>query len=522
MTGSNPLSAATALLTRFPRQETFKRFILGHLCQLVLLWTVLAPVTGQAGQILNENIALNCLQTETILLACSYRLLQPSATVDIAARSGTQKLEITTHKPYPDTDSVTAVLFLVDTSDPGRQDVISKNAIQLGQIMRRLAPHHQVGLASFDKELVINVPVGGTAGAIETAARSLTAVGLTTELYRNTLKAIEILARTNADRKVIFLLSDGQAEDKAYFHEDVIRAALRHGVIINSLGFPRTIPLSVALQTLRRLSEESGGIYIETDLSFELPAGFMQAPFDNIDRGGIFIVDLDPLQSARPDPPEITLSFKSGPDVIAVAVPVALKAPAVTVLAAPPIQTTVAAITPAVAQTALAPVSPPTGLMDTLLWYGVPIALVILSLLILVILGLLYRRPPLVAPPVNTLVHELKKPLAYLVFQNESAKRFPISSATCRIGRSRDNEMTINDNSVSRRHAEIRRTFDGQFVLYDRESTNGVFVNDHKISNHKLREGDIIEIGDVFLRFTQKPVDFHFSESTAMVKTRAP
>jgi len=516
------LSAATVLLTRHSLQETSTRRILRHLCQLVLIWTVLTPVSGQAVQILTENIALNCAQTESMLLACSYRLLRPAAAVDIAARSGTQTLEITTHKPYPDTDSVTGVLFLVDTSDPGRQNVISKNATQIGQIMRMLAPHHQVGLASFDKELVINVPVGGTAGEIESAARSLTAIGLTTELYRNTLKAIEIFARTNADRKLIILFSDGQAEDKAYFHEDVIRAALRHGVIINSLGFPRSVPLSVALQTLRRLSEESGGIYIETDLSFELPAGFMQAPFDNIDRGGKFIVDLDPLQSAHPDPPEITINFRTGRDMIAVAVPVTLKTPAVTVLAAPPRQNTVAGTAPVVAQTALAPVSPPAGLMDTLLWYGVPIALIILSLLMLFTLWLLYRRPPLIAPPVNNVVHELKKPLAYLIFQNESAKSFPINSATCRIGRSRDNEMTINDNSVSRRHAEIRRTFDGQFVLYDRESTNGVFVNDQKISSHKLREGDIIEIGDVFLRFTMKPVDFHFGDSTAVVKTRAP
>ncbi len=65
--------------------------------------------------------------------------------------------------------------------------------------------------------------------------------------------------------------------------------------------------------------------------------------------------------------------------------------------------------------------------------------------------------------------------------------------------------MTINDNSVSRRHAEIRRAFEGQFVLYDRDSTNGVFVNNRKIIDHKLAEGDVIEIGDVLLRFTRMP-----------------
>ena len=33
---------------------------------------------------------------------------------------------------------------------------------------------------------------------------------------------------------------------------------------------------------------------------------------------------------------------------------------------------------------------------------------------------------------------------------------------------------------------------------------------------------DIIEIGDIFLRFTEHPKDFQFGENTAMLKTRAP
>lgn len=263
----------------------------------ILLWLCCCSLQGQASQILTDKIDLNCSQTEAMLLACSYRLLFPATTVEITAKSGNNRLEIPTNKIYPATDSITAVLFLVDTSDPGRQEVISKNASQISQILGKMGAHHRAGLASFNKELVVNVPVGGTISDINAAAKSLTETGLTTELYRNTIKAIDLLSRTNADRKVIFLMSDGQAEDKAYFHEDVIKSASNHGVIINSLGFPRSIALSVALQTLRRMSEETGGLFIETDMRFELPESFLQTPFDNIDRGGQFIVDLVPLSS---------------------------------------------------------------------------------------------------------------------------------------------------------------------------------------------------------------------------------
>lgn len=458
-----------------------------------------------------------------MLLACSYRLLIPAATVGITARSGNQTLEITSSKSYPAADSITAVLFVVDTSDPGRQAVIIKIAEHIAHIMGKLGPHHRAGLASFDKELVINVPVGGTSSEIAGAARSLIAIGLTTELYRNTIKAIEIVARTNADRKVILLLSDGQAEDKAYFHEDVVRTALNQGVIINSIGYPRSIALSVALQTLRRLSEETGGIFVETDSRFELPDSFMRGPFDNIDRGGQFIIDLNSLASTHPGPPELDISFETPAGNISASVPVILKAPPVpVVLPSTSLQSTVAAVQPLIAQSVSAQTNPENSLLDTLLWYGVPIALGILILLTLFTLLLIYKRQPQITPAVPTIVRDLNKPLAYLITQDETAKPYSVTTATCRIGRSRDNELTINDSSVSRRHAEIRRTVNGQFVLYDRESTNGVFVNNHKIKTHKLEEGDIIEIGDVFLRFTKKPGDFLLGNTTAMLRTRAP
>lgn len=471
---------------------------------LLLLWSSLSPKPGIAAQILTDAVALNCTQTESQLLACSYRLLNSAGPSTVEAVVGNKALEVTAASQYPAADSITAVLLVVDTSDPGRQDVINKNATQIARILEKTGSHHRVGLANFDKELVVNVPVGGTANDIIAAAQSLKAVGMTTELYRSTIRAIEALAQTAADRKVLVLMSDGQAEDRAYFHEDVVRTAIKHGVIINSLGFPRSTPLSVALQTLRRLSEETGGSYIETDNSYELPATYMQAPFANIDRGGKFIIDLTPLESIQPVPQTVQVRFAG--TGIAVPVPVTINevikpAPTSVVIAAP--------VTPSVDSTPL-PSAPVPGLtesslVDTLLWYGLPVALIILSLMTLFTLILLYRRQGVPAARTVSIVTELHKPQAYLISEDDSRKRFPISNATCRIGRSRDNDMTLNDNSVSRKHAEIRRNFKGQFVLYDRDSSNGVYVNKRKIREHKLVEGDIIEIGDVMLRFTQEP-----------------
>ena len=46
--------------------------------------------------------------------------------------------------------------------------------------------------------------------------------------------------------------------------------------------------------------------------------------------------------------------------------------------------------------------------------------------------------------------------------------------------------------------------------------------NTHKVNRHTLSEGDIIEIGDFFLRFSQNPMDYQLAEDTVMLKTKTP
>ena len=78
--------------------------------------------------------------------------------------------------------------------------------------------------------------------------------------------------------------------------------------------------------------------------------------------------------------------------------------------------------------------------------------------------------------------------------------RIAIGGAPVTFGREEDNEVVINDPSVSRWHAELRQEADG-YVLTDRHSSNGTWVNGAAITTHHLRSGDEIMIGDQKLRF---------------------
>ena len=71
------------------------------------------------------------------------------------------------------------------------------------------------------------------------------------------------------------------------------------------------------------------------------------------------------------------------------------------------------------------------------------------------------------------------------------------------IGRSTDNDIVLNDFSVSRRHAYLRRE-NGTWVLCDNQSTNGIRVNDRQVPRAPVADGDSAMIGAFQLRFREQ------------------
>jgi pSer/pThr/pTyr-binding forkhead associated (FHA) protein len=86
---------------------------------------------------------------------------------------------------------------------------------------------------------------------------------------------------------------------------------------------------------------------------------------------------------------------------------------------------------------------------------------------------------------------------AYLVV---NARIFPLNKHVIKIGRHIDNDLVLNDLSISRFHAEIRYE-ESQFLLIDINSRGGTFLNNMKINQGVLFSGDIIV-------FTRTPVMF--------------
>ncbi len=70
------------------------------------------------------------------------------------------------------------------------------------------------------------------------------------------------------------------------------------------------------------------------------------------------------------------------------------------------------------------------------------------------------------------------------------------------IGRSRDNQIVIDDRSVSRYHLQMRLRF-GRYTLFDTQSQAGTYVNNVRVKEHILQTGDVIQIGSTLLVYME-------------------
>jgi len=96
---------------------------------------------------------------------------------------------------------------------------------------------------------------------------------------------------------------------------------------------------------------------------------------------------------------------------------------------------------------------------------------------------------------------------AWLACDGGDATRLPLHRRMIRVGRHRENDIRLEDRSVHRYHALIYWTPDDEYAIKDLSGSdgNGVAVNGAQVLEAPLRKGDVIEIGDVKMRFETSP-----------------
>jgi adenylate cyclase len=99
---------------------------------------------------------------------------------------------------------------------------------------------------------------------------------------------------------------------------------------------------------------------------------------------------------------------------------------------------------------------------------------------------------------------------------------FDLAGDEASIGRSNDNDIVLNDFSVSRRHAILRKE-NGGWVIHDNQSTNGVRFKEKLVPSARIGDGDQAVVGTFVLRFREEarepaapPARKHESTSTCI------
>ena len=110
------------------------------------------------------------------------------------------------------------------------------------------------------------------------------------------------------------------------------------------------------------------------------------------------------------------------------------------------------------------------------------------------------RRPGASRPGACCRITRL--PELTILTANGKKERFGLVKPHVTIGRSRESDVFLPDQWLSRQHAEIRQKDDG-FYLVDLNSKNGTLLNGEPLRDERrLREGDVITLGEHNLTFT--------------------
>jgi hypothetical protein len=81
------------------------------------------------------------------------------------------------------------------------------------------------------------------------------------------------------------------------------------------------------------------------------------------------------------------------------------------------------------------------------------------------------------------------------MFADGRSRVIELSAGWSRIGRSRSADIRLDDPTVSRRHAVIVQTPEGELRVLDDRSMNGILVNGEPVDWSPLADGDELQIG---------------------------
>jgi hypothetical protein len=83
---------------------------------------------------------------------------------------------------------------------------------------------------------------------------------------------------------------------------------------------------------------------------------------------------------------------------------------------------------------------------------------------------------------------------SYVLIDQADGRRYPLRVGINAVGRSRENDLRLNTDYVSRRHCVILVHATGGCEVYDTASLNGTRVNGKQVTRSALLPGDLLDL----------------------------
>ncbi|WP_083567165.1 FHA domain-containing protein [Hyphomicrobium sp. CS1GBMeth3] len=502
--------------------------------------SVLLSALGPTGAAAETRLVAQCEASEPAAegapaaVACDLRASGLAAFENVkAAIKGEEGTLEAIFSPYDPATQVTTTAYLIQLLPNARRVTLAQMGDAVVTFTDQRQGKRRFAAYTFGTDLSL-IADSGTSNA--EFVRQMVAIKPATAsigLYKAAIEAIEKLAKESGDRKALVILGDGTSDDKDHTHEQVVQAARDANVAIHVLGYYDDRAARTKFQALSRLAEETGGYAAEVkqgagaarDLTKEIvTTRFVGELLEN---GGTLTTGVKGAPGSRPL--ALTAELADGKSVASETEVVVPAAPL------PSFETT----------TLQTPDPDPAPEATGALGWIADRAGLLLVLAGLIGLGAYgYRRyghalmsrfhrdatdeqdpseaesvaekqaGPAAAPPV--VVEKVASPprkaetrpaiYGWLEALDGDTGSHPLRTENVRVGRLRDNDICLQNDSISRRHAVLHYDADKRrVVITDLGGSNGVLVNRTKYKSRELKDGDMVELGEVRLRFRAEP-----------------
>jgi hypothetical protein len=395
-----------------------------------------------------------------------WRFISPTPPIDTKFYFGSRALPDAGVQPYPGPTDVTAAIALLDIGDLRREDQIltgKKIQVALGLGSK---PYDRLWFAVYALEAALLKAPNDSADALLEILREFRAVDEPSNLTGAVVHSVRTLQGEQASRRALFVVTDGHNEGVLTL-DQVRDVAIGAGVIVNFIilnGGQRPADLPA----LEAMAVATGGQLIrEDDL-----VSFIGDPFAAIDSGGEQVIPLAGVERFFWETnAKLKAVFSYGDRQFELAVDVDVPRAGVG----------------STAQHVLANHKIAAG--------GIGLGVIALGAGATVLL--LRRgqsRQPDIASRVDAAVARLE--------DIGTGAMHSLAADRVTLGRGADNNIVVEDASVSRHHAIIVRDADG-IISIESTGKNGTFVNHLEVAMSDLDDGDLITLGKTTFRFIQ-------------------